>query len=198
MVAAGERSRRERRQAVSATMAAGFGGLDWLALFGHFLLMSLLAVGGALATAPDMHRYIVNERSWIGDAEFTASVALAQAAPGPNLIFVPVLGFAVAGLPGAAIALAGMLIPSTMLAIVASRWGAARRERVAVRAFVAGLAPVTIGLLLATSGILLEPVIDRPVAWALVAGTVWLMWCTRLGPIWMILTGAVVGALGGV
>jgi chromate transporter len=183
---------------VSAAVAAGFGGADWLALFGHFLLMSLLAVGGALATAPDMHRYIVNERGWLGDAEFTASIALAQAAPGPNLIFVPVLGFAVAGLPGAGAALAGMLIPSTALAIVASRWGAARRERLAVRAFVAGLAPVTIGLLLATSGILLEAVVDRPAAWALVAGTVWLMWRTRVSPIWMILAGALVGALGGV
>ena len=45
-------------------------GSDWLALFGHFLSLSLLAVGGAIALAPDMHRYLVNERQWLSDPEF--------------------------------------------------------------------------------------------------------------------------------
>ena len=65
--------------------------VDLPALFGHFLLLSLLAVGGAITTAPDMHRYLVAEHGWISDAQFTTSVALAQAAPGPNLLFVAVL-----------------------------------------------------------------------------------------------------------
>lgn len=176
----------------AAVLSAG----DWLGLFAHFLLMSLLAVGGALATAPEMHRYIVEQRGWLDDTQFAASIALAQASPGPNLIFVPVLGYAVAGLPGAAVALVGMLIPSTTLALAASRWGTARRELPGVRAFVAGLAPVTIGLLVSTSWILLEPVIAKPAAWLLVAGTVGAMMLTRVSPIWLIAAGAVVGALG--
>ena len=61
---------------------------DLLGLFGHFLLLSLLAVGGAITTAPDMHRYIVAEHQWISGAQFTSSIALAQAAPGPNVLFV--------------------------------------------------------------------------------------------------------------
>ena len=65
--------------------------VDLPALFVHFLLLSLLAVGGAITTAPDMHRYLVTEHGWISDAQFTTSVALAQAAPGPNLLFVAVL-----------------------------------------------------------------------------------------------------------
>jgi chromate transporter len=177
---------------VSGAWTAG----DWLGLFSHFLLMSLLAVGGALATAPEIHRYLVVERGWIDDAQFTASIALAQSAPGPNLIFVPVLGFVAAGLPGAAVALVGMLLPSTTLAIAASRWGSARRERAGVRAFVAAMGPVTVGLLVATSGILLEPVAARPMAWVLVAATVALMIGTRISPIWMIAAGAAAGAAG--
>ena len=167
-----------------------------VALFGHCLLMSLLAIGGALATAPEMHRYLVEQRGWLDDTQFTASIALAQAAPGPNLIFVPVLGFNIAGLPGAAAALIGMLIPSTTLALAASRFGDAHREHRAVRSFVAGLAPVTVGLLLATFWILFEPVVTAPAAWMLVAGSALLMMRTRISPIWLIAGGAAVGALG--
>ena len=85
-----------------------------------------LAVGGAITTAPDMQRYLVRERGWIGDGEFTASVALAQAAPGPNVLFVAVLGWNVAGAAGAAVTLAGIMLPSTTLALWATRWGRAR------------------------------------------------------------------------
>ena len=50
---------------------------ELLALFGHFLVLSLLAVGGAITTAPDMHRFVVDEHHWLGNAEFSASVAIA-------------------------------------------------------------------------------------------------------------------------
>ena len=69
----------------------GLGAGDVAALFVHFLALSLLAIGGALTTAPDMQRYLVGERGWLGDAQFTGSIALAQAAPGPNVLFVAVI-----------------------------------------------------------------------------------------------------------
>ena len=64
-------------------------------------MLSLFAVGGAITTAPDMHRYVVDEHHWISDAQFTASIAIAQAAPGPNVLFVAILGWNVAGPLGA-------------------------------------------------------------------------------------------------
>jgi chromate transporter len=169
---------------------------DWWSLFAHFLAMSMLAIGGAVATAPDIHRYVVLERGWISDAQFSASIALAQAAPGPNLLFVPVIGYAVAGLGGAMVALVGILIPSTTVALAATRWGFKRREQRGVRAFVAGLAPVTIGLLAATSLVLAKPLVQQPMAWVLVAATVLLSLRTKLNPVWLIAAGAALGALG--
>ena len=53
---------------------------DWLALFAHFASLSLLAVGGAIATAPEMHRFLVDGRHWLTEAQFTSSIAIAQAA----------------------------------------------------------------------------------------------------------------------
>ena len=166
------------------------------ALFAHFMLLSLLAVGGAIATAPDMHRFVVADRGWLSDAQFSASIALAQAAPGPNVLFVAVIGWNIAGLAGVVATLAGNLLPSTTLALSANRWGERHRQARALRAFKAGMAPLTLGLLLATGWILTEPTRDRWACAALVGGTVLLMLRTRLGPLWPIAAGALVGACG--
>lgn len=176
--------------------ATAFTGADWWALFGHFLAMSMLAIGGAVAVAPEIHRYVVEQRGWVDDTQFSASIALAQAAPGPNLLFVPVLGHAIAGLPGAFVALAGILIPSTTLALAASRWGHRRRQTRGVRAFVAGMAPVTIGLLLSAGTVLAQPLARVPQAWLLIAATIALSVQTRISPVWLITAGAAVGAVG--
>lgn len=172
------------------------GAADLTALFLHFAMLSLLAIGGAITTAPDMNRYIVGERGWLSDAQFTASIALAQAAPGPNVLYVAVIGWNCGGLAGVVATLAGSLLPSTTLALSATRWGARRRESVGVRAFTGGMAPLTIGLLLSTGWVLTEPARHHPGAVALVAGTVLLMTRTKIGPMWPIALGAVAGALG--
>lgn len=173
------------------------GLADWLGIFTQFMMLSMLAIGGAIATAPEMHRFLVTEHGWLTDAQFTSSIALAQAAPGPNVLFIPVLGYGFGGVVGAAVVLLGSLIPSTTLALTATRWGARRRESRGVRAFVAGMSPITLGLLLSTGWVLTEPSRGSAGAMALVAITVLVMWRTRLSPIWMVALGAVVGIFGG-
>jgi chromate transporter len=175
---------------------------ELLALFGHFLLLSLLAVGGAITTAPDMHRFVVEEHHWLSNAQFSASIAIAQAAPGPNVLFVAVIGWNVAGPIGALATTTGTLLPSTVLTLFANRWGAKRRETRGIRAFTTGLTPLTIGLLLATGWVLALPYVAagerRIEAVALVGFTTIVMLKTRLSPMWLVAIGAVVGALGGV
>jgi chromate transporter len=184
-------------------MSFGPAALSWAdlgSLFAHFLLLSLLAIGGAIGTAPDMHRYVVGERGWLDDAQFTSSVALAQAAPGPNLLFVAVIGWNVGGVAGVVATLLGILIPSTTLALLASRWAQERRETIGVRAFVAGMAPLTVALLFATGVVLAEPFVRAPAhrigASALVVASVVAMVRTRISPLWLIAAGAAAGALG--
>jgi chromate transporter len=178
----------------------GLAGPELWALFGHFTLLSLLAVGGAIATAPDMQRFVVGERGWLSDAQFTASVALAQAAPGPNVLFVAVVGWNAGGVLGAVAALAGSLVPSATLALAAGRSRERYQGTRTERAFSAGLAPLTLGLLVATSWVLLEPVRDtlreQLLSAALVTGAVAWMMFTRQSPLWAVALGAVVGALG--
>lgn len=184
-----------------------FTGADWLTLGLHFLSLSLLAVGGAISTAPDMHRYLVDERHWLSDGQFSASIAIAQAAPGPNILFVGLLGWNVglnaAGLPGAwlglAIAMTGILVPSTLLTCLAANWGHRNRDLRAVRAFKQGLTPIVLALLVATGWILAtgrryDPA-DAPL-WALALATTLVVWRTRLHLLWLLAAGAALGALG--
>lgn len=177
-------------------VAPSLGAADWAALFGHFAMLSLLAVGGALTTAPDMQRYVVGQRHWLSDADFSASIALAQAAPGPNVLFVAVIGFNVGGLAGVLATMAGTLLPSSLLTLRASRWSERHRRSLAVRAFHAGMAPLTIGLLLATGWILLEPSARTPIHGLLAVAAAAVVLRTRISPLWPIAAGAAAGALG--
>jgi chromate transporter len=188
---------------------------NWLDLFTHFASLSLLAVGGAITTAPDMHRYLVTEQGWINDAQFTSSIALSQAAPGPNVLFVALLGWNVgmnagggpsAGLIAWSLALLGVLItmvaillPSSVLTYSATRWAHANRELRAVRAFKTGMAPIVIALLIATGWLLVaahnQPVRDWPL-WLLTACATLLVWRTKIHLLWLIGAGALAGAFG--
>ena len=188
---------------------------DWLALLTHFLSLSLLAIGGAITTAPDMQRYLVNEQHWLTDSQFTSSIALAQAAPGPNVLFIALLGWNVGmnagggvgaggatwayGLLGLVIAMVGILLPSTTLTFAAARWGHHNRELRAVRAFKQGMAPIVIALLISTGWILAAShghwVQDWPL-WLLASVTALLVWRTRLHLLWLLGAGGLVGWMG--
>lgn len=174
---------------------APLAAADWLGLFGHFLMLSLLAIGGAITVAPDMHRVLVGQMRLIDDAQFNASIAIGQAAPGPNVLFVAVLGYQAAGLAGALTTLIAMMLPSTTLALAASRWGHSRRDTIGVRAFKAGMAPVVIALLFATAWIIAAETPGRAhVIVTLLAALA--AWLTRVHLLLLIAAGGVVGALG--
>jgi len=194
-------------------------GADWLQLLLHFLALSLLAVGGAISTAPDMHRFLVNERHWISDPQFSSSIAIAQAAPGPNVLFVALMGWNVGlnagggasggaraytlALLGAAISMTGIMVPSGLLTYGATRWAHRNRDLGGVRAFKAGMAPVVVGLMLST-GWLLATTQHSPDGytsrdwrlWLLTAVTTLIVWRTRIHLLWLIGAGALAGVLG--
>lgn len=196
-------------------MTVVFTGADWWALLFHFLSLSLLAIGGAITTAPDMHNYLVNDKGWLTDSQFTSSIALAQAAPGPNVLFIALLGWNVGmnagggmgagpqawwlALAGVGIAMVGILVPSTTLTFAAARWGHKNRELRTVRAFKQGMAPIVIALLIATGWILAASQ-GSPLAhwhlWLLTVVTTVLVWRTQLHMLWLLGAGAVLGALG--
>jgi len=188
---------------------------DWFGLFTQFAMLSLLSVGGAITTAPEMHRYLVTEQHWLTEAQLTSSISLAQAAPGPNVLFVALMGWNVglnaggglqAGWIGLAYALFGVfvtmfgiMLPSTTLTFMAARWGHQNRELRIVRAFKQGMAPIVIALLIATGWLLIaghsQPAKDWPL-WLLAVTCMLLVWKTKVHLLWMLGAGALLGAFG--
>lgn len=180
------------------------GWQDWLALLAQFMLLSLMSVGGAISTSSDMHRYLVVEQHYLTPVQFAESIALAQAAPGPNVLFVALMGWHVGmnsgsmalALLGVAVTMFGILLPSTVLSFTAAQWGHRNRELRAVRAFKLGMAPVVIALMLATSWILAsaggQAERDWPL-WLLSLASALVLWRTRLHILWVLAAGAVLG-----
>ncbi|MES2040929.1 MAG: chromate transporter [Pseudomonadota bacterium] len=180
---------------------------DWLQLFLHYMMLSLLSIGGAISTLPDMHRYLVAQQGWLTDAQFNASVSIAQAAPGPNVLFIALMGWNVGmnaggmwtALLGVFVTMTGILLPSTTLTYVAASWGHANRELRGVRAFKLGMAPIVIGLLLATGWIMAASHDQMNRDWPLWIMTVVctvVVWRTRLHLLWLLAGGAALGWFG--
>ena len=180
---------------------------DWLHLFGQYLLLSVMSIGGPIATTAEMHRYLVEQHHWLTQAQFNNSIAIAQAAPGPNMLFVALMGWNVglnaggygAALLGVLVTMTGILLPSTILTYLAAQWGHRNRERLGVRAFKQGMAPIVIALLAATGWILAanHKAEDHHLAlWAVTAVTTVVIWKTRIHILWLLGAGAVAGWMG--
>lgn len=180
---------------------------DWLSLFVHFLMLSLMQFGGAISVTADMQRLLVEDEGWLSQSQFSDAIALAQAAPGPNVLFVALMGWHLgmntgslaAAFAGVAVTMTGILLPSSILNYQVAQWGHRNRELRAVRAFRLGMAPVVIGMLLATSWLLASAAPARSgwPLWLLAGASCLLIWRTRLHLLWMLGAGALIGALLG-
>jgi chromate transporter len=166
------------------------------ALFIQFAVLSIFAIGGASSAVPEMHRQTVEIAEWVTERQFGELFALAQAAPGPNVMFVALLGHFIAGAPGAIVATVAMCGPTCFLAYAVSRVFERFREarwRVAIQA---GLVPVTIGLI-AASAVIVARAADRDwTGFAITAATFALVYWTRIPPLVAFACAALLG-LGG-
>lgn len=162
----------------------------------QFSIMSLLALGGANAVVPEMHRQAVELRGWMSDREFTDMFAISQAAPGPNVMIVTLIGYHVAGLGGAFVATLAMCGPTAVLAHFLGRtWDRFKdaRWRVAVQA---GLVPISVGLVGASAIVLTRAADQSWLAVVITVATAAMAFWTRWNPLWLIGIGGLAGLSG--
>lgn len=158
--------------------------------------LSLVAFGGANAVLPEVHRQAVVVHRWMTDEDFAALFALAQAAPGPNFLISTLVGWKVAGVPGALVATAGMCAPSCVLTFWAAKAWDRYRHTAWRMAAGAGLAPVTVGFVAASAFVLVRGA-DRDWALAVVTlASAAFAWFTRLNPLWCLGAAGALGAAG--
>jgi chromate transporter len=168
-----------------------------LELFLEFALLSFVAFGGATALLPEMHRVVVEQHQWMNEATFTHLYAIAQAAPGPNVLVVTLIGWEVAGLAGAISATLAMCLPmSVVIYLLIDRWQgfAGKRWQQAVSL---GVAPLAVGLVFSGATLIATSAGLAPAGWALVAAVAIANLRLRgLHPLWLIAAGAVLGLAG--
>jgi len=172
-------------------------GLAALALV--FVPLSFLSFGGSNAVIADIEHQTVAVHDWMNGREFADFFALSRAAPGPGSMLTALIGWKVAGLPGAVVATAGLYVPSAILVYALSRLWGRWRGRTWHGAIERGLAPIAAGLLLSAGIAVLRASPGGVPIWvAALATTVLLLRWRKLPPMALIVAGGVLFGIVGV
>jgi len=167
-----------------------------LSLASFFGLLSLLSFGGGNTVLPQMHQQAVESQHWMTDPEFAAAFAIAQAAPGPGMLIVSLIGLKAAGWPGALIATVAMFLPCCILTYLATIGWGRFHESPWGRAVERGLAPVALGLIFA-SGVIIAKGSDHGwAAYCVTAFSALVFTKTKVNPLILIAAAAGAGAMG--
>jgi predicted methyltransferase len=166
----------------------------------YFGVLSLISFGGMPSVLPEMQRLVVETNGWATPLEFVQLFAIAQAAPGPNVLIVSLIGWKAAGLPGAVVALLAACAPAAALAWWLTDLWERFKDSPWRKAIQRAVGPLVVGLTLSGGYVLCTPAsAPDPRLWAIAAVSATVMIMTRINPLWMLAAGGVVGAflLGG-
>ena len=167
-----------------------------LELAAVYAQLSLLAFGGANAVIPEMQRQVVDVHHWMTAPEFAALYALAQAAPGPNMMVVSLVGWRVAGVWGALVTTGAVALPSSILTLLVSGVWFRFKDAPWRKALQAGLQPVTAGLIMASAALLVRTTVVDVSAAAVTVATLGLFMFSKLQPLLILAGAAAAGAIG--
>lgn len=162
-----------------------------------FTELSVMAFGGGNTILPEMQRAVVDVHHWMSAQEFSALFALAQAAPGPNMMIVPLIGWQVAGWSGLLVSSLAKFGPSSIITLIVMGGWKRYKDRPWRKTIQRGLVPVTVGLVV-SSGLLIAKASATTLT---LAGVIAL--CTllalnkRIHPLWVLAVGAVLGLILG-
>ena len=157
-----------------------------------FGTISLMAIGGANAVVPEIHRQIVEILGWMDAPTFARLFAIAQTAPGPNVMLASIVGWHVAGTGGLLVATAAMLLPSSVLALACSRGLRRFGDNRGVRIVTLALVPIALGLMLASGAVAALAADAGLCGFAITAATAFVTYRSKVNPLVPMAAGTVV------
>lgn len=167
-----------------------------LALATIFSQLSLLAFGGGNTILPEMQRQVVDIHHWMSAQDFSAMFALAQAAPGPNMMVVTLVGWHVAGWPGVLVTSLAKFGPSSLLTGVVLHLWQRFKDRPWRATVQAGLVPMTVGLVAASAALITEASTHAWGLAAIAAACALVTYKSKVHPLWVLAAGALLGLSG--
>ena len=159
----------------------------------YFALLSLVSVGGIPSVMPEMQRLVVDVERWMSAAEYTQLFAIAQAAPGPNVLVTALIGWKIAGLLGGLVALGAFCGPAGLLAYSIGGLWDRMRDAPWRKVFQRALVPISVGFVVSGGFVLATP---QGPTWqsALIAGaSAVALYATKVSPLWILASGGVLG-----
>lgn len=167
-----------------------------LSLFLKLSAFSLFAFGGINALLPVLYELSVNQEHWINGQTFSDYFAIAQAAPGPNLMTVSLIGWHVGGVLGAAIATFAISWPSAIMIYFLQRSISRMQDKQKQQMIQFAASALAVGLILASALQISIQINHSMMAYVLTIGTIVVTFCTRWHPLYLIAIGALLGILG--
>jgi chromate transporter len=163
----------------------------------HLALLSCISFGGFPSVLPDLRNFVVAGNGWVTEKEFTNFFALAQAVPGPNMILLmSFIGWKVGGVPGAIVSAVATFGPACAMYFAAHQLWDRFRDAAWQKIVRRGLAPLTIGLVIAGGTVM---ACSGDAGWQGVALTIaaaGVMIRVRINPLWVLAGGGAFGGLG--
>ncbi|MEB3767548.1 chromate transporter [Acinetobacter sp. MD2] len=166
-----------------------------LALFCIFTKLSLLAFGGGVTVLPEMRHQVVDVHHWLSNAEFSAMFALSQAAPGPNMMISPLIGWHVAGLAGLVVTSIAKFAPSSIVTLCVLQYWNRFQAHPLRMLFERALKPITVGMILVSAYFIAQPSLSHTSLIGIIVFTTLLGIFSKLHPMWLMLIGAVCGVV---
>ena len=184
--------------------------MSWKLLWQIFWLFTKVAMfswGGGPASLGLMQREVV-AAGWLSPSEFADDIALSNALPGPTAPQASAyVGYKLAGWPGALIAVAGTVIPTTLLMLVLIIGFFSIKDNPNMKAAIQGVRPFVVGLLAWTAYQIAITVFNLNKQglgaslmhdwskWLIVLGTFLVLTFTNISPIWLVLVTAGIGLI---
>jgi len=158
-----------------------------------FTQLSLLAFGGGNAILPEMQHQVVTVHQWMSAEQFSSLFAMAQAAPGPNMMIVPLVGWHVAGPAGLLVTSLANFGPSSIITIYALKfWERFKANPLRAR-FEKALKPITVGLVLVSAWMIADASAQNLLLVIIVVVTAVLGMFKKIHPLWVMAAGAGLG-----
>ena len=161
----------------------------------YFALLSLISVGGMPSVMPEMQRFVVDVKGWLTPDEFLQAFAVGQAAPGPNVLVASLIGWKVAGIPGAIVALLAFCFPAAVIAWwVAELWDRFK-DSPWRRSVQSAIAPVVVALILSGGYVIATPGAPDWRLWLIAGSSAAAMLLINVNPLWLLAGGGILGAV---
>ncbi|EOR09790.1 chromate transporter [Acinetobacter sp. ANC 3926] len=158
-----------------------------------FTQLSLLAFGGGNAILPEMQHQVVTVHQWMSAEQFSSLFAMAQAAPGPNMMIVSLVGWHVAGPAGLLVTSLAKFGPSSIITIYALKFWERFKDNPLRARFEKALKPITVGLVLVSAWLIADASAQSLLLVMIVIVTAILGMFKKIHPLWVMAAGAGLG-----